>query len=187
MIPEVANDRYNNDWYKKQIGASRVKQVLWYFVNVLFFINPLNPSSGIKKGLLRMFGAKIGRGVLLKPAINIKYPWKLTIGDHAWIGEKVWIDNLADVRIGRSVTLSQGAMLLTGNHDYSSSVFDLVVKEIVLEDGVWIGARSIVAPGVICRSHAVLAAGSVATGTLEAYKIYQGNPAVFVRERKIIK
>jgi len=187
MIPEVANDRYNNDWYKKQIGASKVKQVLWYFVNVLFFINPLNPSSGIKKGLLRMFGAKIGRGVLLKPAINIKYPWKLTIGDHAWIGEKVWIDNLADVRIGRSVTLSQGAMLLTGNHDYSSSVFDLIVKEIVLEDGVWIGARSIVAPGVIGHSHAVLAAGSVATGTLEAYKIYQGNPAVFVRERKIIK
>lgn len=187
MTPEVANDRYNNDWYKKQIGASKGKQVLWYFVNGLFFINPLNPSSGIKKALLRLFGAKIGRGVLLKPGINIKYPWKLSIGDFSWIGEKVWIDNLADVRIGKNVCLSQGAMLLTGNHDYSSTVFDLIVKEIVLEDGVWIGARSIVAPGAICRSHAVLAAGSIATGALEAYKIYQGNPAVVVRERKIIK
>src|ERR1700743_1469781 len=108
MTPEVANDRYNNDWYKKQIGASKGKQVLWYFVNGLFFINPLNPSSAIKKALLRMFGAKIGRGVLLKPGINIKYPWKLSIGDFSWIGEKVWIDNLADVRIGRNVCLSQG-------------------------------------------------------------------------------
>lgn len=187
MIPEVVNERYNNDWYKKQIGASKGKQLLWFLVNGLFFINPLNPSSGLKKGLLRAFGAKIGRGVILKPGINIKYPWKLNVGDHAWIGEKAWIDNLAPVRIGRNVCLSQGAMLLTGNHDYTSSGFDLIVKDIILEDGVWIGARAVVCPGVICGSHAVLNAGSVATRSLEAYKIYQGNPAGFVRERKITK
>ncbi len=185
MTGQVANDSYNNDWYKKQIGASKVKQIMWYLTNGLFFINPLNPSSGLKRALLRLFGAEIGPGVMLKPGINIKYPWKLSIGDHAWIGERVWIDNLGAVRIGKNVCISQGALLLTGNHDYTSPSFNLIVKEIVLGDGAWVGARSVVCPGVTCGSHAVLSAGSVATGDLEPYKIYQGNPACIVRERKI--
>ena len=187
MTPQVANDRYNNDWYKKQIGASKAKQMLWYLTNSLFFINSLNASSGLKKRLLRLFGAEIGTGVVLKPGINIKYPWKLSIGDHTWVGERVWIDNLGAVRIGKNACLSQGAFLLTGNHDYTSQTFDLMVKDIVLEDGVWIGAKAIVCPGVTCRTHAVLAAGSVATGDLEPYPIYQGNPAAKARERSITK
>lgn len=185
MRQAVANDKYNNDWYKKEIGAGRFRQLCWYFVNILFFINPLNPSSGIKRRILRSFGAKIGKSVLFKPGINIKYPWKLSIGDHSWIGENVWIDNLAQVEIGSNVCLSQGAMLLTGNHDYTSVNFDLMIKEILLEDGVWIGAQALVCPGVIARSHAVLTARSVATGTLEPYTIYRGNPAVAVKERII--
>lgn len=176
---------YNNDWFRPTIGASRIKQLCWYFINVLFFINPFNPSSGLKKLFLRWFGAKLGKGVVVKPGVNIKYPWKLTVGDHSWIGEKVWIDNLTDVTIGAHVCLSQGAMLLTGNHDYSRSTFDLMVKPITLEDGVWIGAQSLVCPGIHCQSHSVLAAMSVATKGLEAYTIYQGNPAVAVRQRVI--
>lgn len=185
MSAQVSNSSYNNDWFKKEIGASAFRQVAWYFVNALFFINPLNPVSGIKRALLRLFGAKIGQGVMLKPGINIKYPWKLTIGDHSWIGEKVWIDNLAPVEIGKNVCISQGALLLTGNHDYTKASFDLFVKGIVLEEGVWIGTRAVVCPGVVCSSHAVLAAASVATANLEAYKIYQGNPAISIKERVI--
>ena len=185
MSREVSNAAYNNDWYKKEIKASRLKQAIWYFINVAFLINPLNPSSGLKKALLRLFGAKIGAGVVCKPGMNIKYPWKLEIGDHTWIGERVWIDNLAPVEIGKNVCISQGAMLLTGNHDYASSTFDLTVKKIVLEDGVWIGAHALICPGVICHSHSVLSVKSVATRSLEPYKIYQGNPAVFVKDRVI--
>lgn len=176
---------YNNSWYGKEIGASRFKQVLWYFVNCLFFINPLNPLMGLKNFLLRSFGASVGKDVWIKPGVNIKYPWKLVIGDHCWIGENVWIDNLAPVTIGSHVCLSQGAMLLTGNHNYKKTTFDLMIAGIVLEDGVWIGARSMVCPGVTCRSHAVLSAYSVTTRNLEAYKIYSGNPAVPVRAREI--
>lgn len=187
MTGQVANDKYNNDWYKQQIGASRIKQILWFLTNALFFINPVIASSGLKKRLLRIFGARIGVGVVLKPGINIKYPWKLSIGDNTWIGERVWIDNLARVDIGKNVCLSQGAFLLTGNHDYSSTSFDLMVRDIVLEDGVWIGAKAIVCPGVRCGSHAVLSAGSVASGSLEPYSIFQGNPAGKVRDRKITK
>jgi len=185
MNMQVSNEKYNNEWFKREIGASRLKQIAWYLVNVLFFINPLNPGSGLKRFFLRLFGAKIGLGVVLKPAINIKYPWKLSIGDHSWIGEKVWIDNLAFVEIGKNVCISQGAVLLTGNHDFTKASFDLIVKKIILEDGVWIGAQSLVCPGVICESHAVLAAQSIANQNLSAYKIYQGNPAVFVKERII--
>jgi len=135
--------------------------------------------------LLRIFGAKIGKAVNIKPKVNIKYPWLLKIGDHSWIGEGVWIDNLGRVKIGSNVCISQGAMLLTGNHNYKKSTFDLQVEEIVLEDGVWIGAKSIVGPGVTCKSHAVLAINSVATSDLDAYGIYQGTPAKFMRKRKI--
>lgn len=176
---------YNNDWFRKEIGAGTFKRLCWYFTNIFFFITPLNPSSGLKSRLLRMFGARIGKGVVIKPAVNIKYPWKLTIGDNSWIGEKVWIDNLAEVYIGANACLSQGAMLLTGNHDYSRPTFDLMVKPIRLEDGVWIGAKALVCPGIHCQSHAVLAAMSVATKDLEPYTIYQGNPAVAVRQRVI--
>jgi len=142
------------------------------------------PSS-FKIKLLKYFGAKVGQSVVIKPDVNIKYPWFLDIGDHVWIGENVWIDNLAKVTIGSNVVLSQGAYLLTGSHDYKKEAFDLILGEIILEEGVWIGAKATVCPGVTCYSHSVLAVGSVATKDLEAYGIYQGNPAVMKRERLI--
>ena len=176
---------YNNNWYKSAIGAGRLKQVLWYFINILFFINPLNPLSGLKCWLLKCFGARLGKNVVIKPGVNIKYPWKLTIGDHCWIGEAVWIDNLDEVKLGDHVCLSQGAMLLTGNHNYKKTVFDLMVKKITMEDGVWICAKAIVCPGVTAHSHAVLSVGSVATQNMESYTIYTGSPAVAVKQRVI--
>ncbi|ULQ52405.1 WcaF family extracellular polysaccharide biosynthesis acetyltransferase [Flavihumibacter fluvii] len=176
---------YNNSWYKDQIGAGRLKQFIWYYTNLLIFNNGLFPVSSIKVVLLRWFGATIGKSVLIKPSVNIKYPWKLVIGDHTWIGENVWIDNLADVSIGSHVCLSQGAFLLTGNHDFKSKTFDLMVKPIKLEDGVWIGAQAIVCPGVNCHHSSVLSVSSVATKDLEAYTIYQGNPAIPVKTRII--
>ncbi|GAA4463463.1 putative colanic acid biosynthesis acetyltransferase [Nibrella saemangeumensis] len=175
--------RFNNDWYQP---GPKWKIVLWFLTNAVFLNSYLPIPVAVKVAILRLFGARIGTGAVIKPAVNIKYPWFLQLGDHVWIGENVWIDNLSPVTIGSHVCISQGAMLLTGNHDYRSPAFDLTTKPIVLEDGVWIGARSVVCPGVTCHSHAVLAVGSVATRPLEAYGIYQGNPALFVRKRAII-
>ncbi len=135
--------------------------------------------------LLRLFGAVIGKGVVIKPSVNVKYPWLLEIGDDAWIGEQVWIDNLVKTVIGSDCCLSQGAMLLTGSHNYKNPAFDLIAEPITLENGAWIGAKAIVCPGVTCGSHSVLAAGSVATGNLKPYTIYQGNPATEKRVRNI--
>ena len=114
----------------------------------------------------------------------IKYPWFLIIGNHVWIGENVWIDNLTTVSLGNNVCISQGAMLLTGNHNYTKPTFDLIIGEITLEDGVWLGSQSVVCPGITCHSHSVLAVNSTATKNMDAYSIYQGNPAIKVRDRK---
>jgi putative colanic acid biosynthesis acetyltransferase WcaF len=174
--------RYKNEWY--QPGNS-IKIFLWYFINILFFKTSIPFSSSVKVMLLRMFGAKVGHGVVIKNNVNIKFPWFLEIESYVWVGENVWIDNLTKVSIGSNVCLSQGSYLLTGGHNYKKSEFDLILDAIVLEDGVWIGAKSVVCPGVTCRSHSVLAVSSVATNDLENYMIYQGNPAKPKRSRVI--
>ena len=163
-------------------GASKFKILLWYFVNLFFFRSGLMPFSVILVAILKLFGAKIGKDVRVKPGIHIKFPWKLELGDHSWLAD-CYIENLSPVIIGRNVCVSQEAMLLTGNHNYKKQGFDLMVEPITLEDGAWIGARAVVCPGVHVASHAILTVGSVATRSLEAYSIYQGNPAVWVRER----
>lgn len=174
---------YDNSSYHP--GAGTVKRVLWYFTNAVFFTSRWLPLSSFKVFLLRLFGAKVGKGVNIKPAVNIKYPWRLSIGNYVWIGENVWIDNLADVTIGNNVCISQGAMLLCGNHNFKKYSFDLITGTIILEAGVWIGAQSIVAPGVHCKSHSILSLQSAASSDLEAYTIYRGNPAVEVKKREI--
>lgn len=165
--------------------GSRIKRSLWYIVSLLFFRTGLPFPSALKRFLLLLFGAKVGKKVVIKPGVHIKHPWYLSIGDYSWIGENVWIDNLKMVTIGAHCCLSQGCYLLCGNHDYSKSSFDLITRPIHIEDGCWIGAFGIVAPGVACRSHSVLAAGSVAVGDIEEYTVYQGNPATFKRKRVI--
>ncbi|TLV02663.1 WcaF family extracellular polysaccharide biosynthesis acetyltransferase [Dyadobacter luticola] len=174
---------YNIDWFNP--GGGFVKLLSWYIVNRLFFNTYIPYPSSFKIMLLKMFGAKIGIGIVIKPKVNIKYPWFLKIGNHCWIGEDVWIDNLTLVTIESNVCLSQGCMLLTGNHDYTRSTFDLKVGPITLEDGVWIGAKATVCPNVTAYSHAVLTVNSVATSNLDAYGIYQGNPAKYVKTRTI--
>ena len=167
-------DQFDNSDYRPGPWLTRV---LWVLVSGLFFQTWFPWPNALKRTLMRLFGAKVGRGVVLKPRVTIKYPWNLVVGDHSWIGENVWIDNLGQVTIGSHCCLSQGALLLCGNHNYKTATFDLMVNDIGLEDGVWIGARASVGPGVTCHSHCVLAIGSTATSDLTAWTIHQGNPA----------
>lgn len=175
--------QFNNSWYHP--GGNKLKRFVWYMVNVWFIKCHWMPVSKVKVMLLKAFGAKIGNGVVIKPGVNVKYPWRLTVGDNAWIGENVWIDNLGNVEIGANAVVSQGAMLLCGNHNYKRPAFDLMVGDIHIEDGAWVGAQCTVCPGVTLHSHAILTVGSIATHDCEAYCIYQGNPAVLVKTRII--
>lgn len=182
-MKKVRLDTFNIGNFDK--GAGFIKQTLWYFVNALFVRASWNPFMGIKIALLKAFGAKIGKGLVIKNNVCIKFPWKLTIGDYVWLGENCWIDNLDKVTIGNQVCISQGALLLTGNHDYTLTSFDYRNAPIVIEDGAWIGAKAVVCPGVIVHSHAILTVGSIATKEMEDYGIYQGNPAKLIRLRLI--
>jgi putative colanic acid biosynthesis acetyltransferase WcaF len=166
-------------------GAGALRRTLWYLTNALIFRSPLVPFYGVKRALLRAFGAQVGRGVVLKPRISIKHPWRLEIGHDTWVGEDVWIDNLTRVSIGSNACLSQGAFVLTGNHDYTAVTFDLIVRPVHIGDGAWIGAKATVCPGVTVGRSAVVTVGSVLTQNAEPEGIYSGNPAQYIRKRKI--
>ncbi len=183
---KVDLSRFNSSEF--DIGASWFKYGLWHLCSILFFISPFCPSSKIRATILRWFGAKVGKGLVMsKPNVNIKFPWRLTIGNHVWIGEKAWIYNIDQVNIGDNVNIAQGALLLTGNHNYKSVEFETITGPIRIEEGVFIGAQSIVCPGVTCKSHSILGAGSVATHNLEPYKIYMGVPAVYKKDRVVME
>lgn len=182
MSKRVELNKFDNSKFKKRNILTRVS---WYFLNELFLKSSFFIWQWPKIILLKTFGAKIGKGIVLKPSVNIKYPWNLKIGENCWIGENVWIDNLDKVIISDNVCLSQGSMLLCGNHDFNKPAFDLLTGEIKLKEGVWVGAKSIVCPGVTLEINSVLAVNSVASKNLEKNGVYRGNPAILVSHRKI--
>jgi|SRR5581483_1785620 putative colanic acid biosynthesis acetyltransferase WcaF len=166
-------------------GAGTIKECLWLCISLMLFRLCPFSFSALKRAVLRAFGARIGRGVVIKPQVKITFPWKLEIGDHVWLGEECWLLNLDRITIGNNVCISQRAFLCTGNHNYKSRTFDLAVKPIVIMDGGWIGAGAWVGPGVVVHSHAVLTAGSIATQDLNHHSIHRGNPAIFIKARVI--
>jgi putative colanic acid biosynthesis acetyltransferase WcaF len=166
---------FNNSWYKP---GSFLKRFSWFLFSRVFINTYLPWPMIVKILILKGFGCNIGSNFVIKPRVNIKYPWFLELGDNVWVGEKVWIDNFVKVKISSNCCVSQEALLLTGNHNFKKSTFDLIPGEIILEEGSWIGARSIVCPGVKIGSHAVLGVGSVGNKNLDDYGIYRGNPAL---------
>jgi len=134
------------------------------------------PSS-LKRALLRFFGASIGSGVVIKPRVNVHFPWRLKMGAHSWIGEEVFILNFDPVRIGNQACVSQRAFLCTGNHDFRDEKFSFRSAPISIGDGAWVGASVFVGPGVEIGEEAVVTAGSVVLKSLPAARICSGNPA----------
>jgi len=180
----VINSSFDNSLY--DTGAGIFKRTLWYYINYFFFKSYLFPIYSTKVFLLRLFGAKIGRGLVIKPNVNIKFPWKLSIGDDVWIGEGVWIDNLASVVIGDNVCISQKAYILTGSHNYKSSKFDLMVGEVLIEAGVWACAGSVILPGTVLKSHCVILPFAVVSGVINEYSIVKGNTFSVIGLRNIV-
>jgi len=162
-----------------------VVRALWLFVEALVLVNPVVTSYRLKRAALRIFGARIGANVIIKPGVHVKYPWRLRVGANCWLGERCWIDNMEDVTIGDNVVLSQGAYLCTGNHDWSDPGMGLSPQPIIIEDGVWIGAFVRVAPGRRIAEESILVIGAVSLGDTEPRGIYAGNPAELVRRRTV--
>ena len=164
-------------------GRSYPVRALWLIVEAFVLLNPIFVSYGFKRAVLRLFGATIGEGVLIKPGLHVKYPWRLTVGDHCWLGERAWIDNMENVVLASDVVVSQGAYLCTGNHDWADPAMPLEPRPIVIEHGAWIGAFARVAPGRTIARGSILSLGAVALADTEPWGIYAGNPAVRVGTR----
>ena len=178
----------NFDNFKDEVSPGIIRKVryaLWLITSNLFFLTNIPYPNFLKIFLLTIFGCKIGKKVIIKPWVKIKFPWMLTLGNDVWLGESVWIDNISDVNIGNNVCISQGALLITGNHNYSSEKFELISKPIFIEDGVWVCAKTIIIGGVTIHSHAILSIFSFANKDLEPFSVYSGNPAVYIKKRVI--
>jgi putative colanic acid biosynthesis acetyltransferase WcaF len=166
-------------------GAGRIKEASWLLLRRLFFGGSLFSGYALRRAILRRFGACVDPGVVIKPRVQITFPWRLRIGANSWLGEECYILNLAPVTIGANVCVSQRAFLCTGSHDWSDATFRLITKPIHVEDGAWICANAFVSPGVTVGRNAVILAGSVVTQDMPADMICQGNPCRPIKRRHI--
>ncbi|MFN8416191.1 MAG: putative colanic acid biosynthesis acetyltransferase [Cytophagaceae bacterium] len=157
---------------------------LWWITQALLFHPSPQILYGWRRFLLRLFGAKIGKGVILRPSVKITYPWKLTIGDYAWIGDEVDLYTLGPIHIGANSVISQKSYLCTGSHDYSSTQFTITQSEIIIEEEVWVATDVFIAPGVRIGRGAVIGARSSVFKSLEGNIIYSGSPVRAIRPRK---
>ena len=161
---------------------SLVIRMLWFVLEACIVNNKLNPSSALRVVLLRLFGAKIGKGCRFVHPLRVKAPWNLEVGDHCWFGIDVWLYNQASIRIGSHVCLSQGTFLTTGSHD-ASHTMDLRVAPIVIEDGVWITSKCVVQMGVTIGRSALVTPLSVVHRSLPPGGVYGGNPCRYLHPR----
>jgi putative colanic acid biosynthesis acetyltransferase WcaF len=163
-------------------GASSAREAAWILVKWAFFMTVLPWPSSVRCFFLRAFGAKVGRGVVIRGNVNITFPWRLTVGDDVWIGEEVHILSLADVTVESNVCISQRAFLCTGSHDHGKPTFDPITKPIVLREGSWVSAMVFVGPGVTVGRGSRISAGSVVSRDVPDFTAARGNPAVVVKE-----
>lgn len=163
-------------------ARSKLTEVMWFITEACVINNRLVPISAVRAGLLRLFGAKIGKNCRFLHAIRVKSPWYLEVGDNSWFGEDVWIYNQAMIHFGSNVCISQGTFLTCGAHDAGTNM-DLRVAPIVIEDGVWITSKCVIQKGVTIGRSALVTPLSVVHRSLEAEGVYGGNPCQFIRKR----
>jgi len=165
-----------------QRGASPLKEAAWWTVRALFFQTALPWPSALRVALLRLFGARIGKGVVIRSHVNITFPWRFSAGDHVWLGEEVLILSLAPVAIESNCCISNRAFLCTGSHDFSSPGFTLRTSPITIREGSWVAAAAFISPGIEVGPGSMVAAGSVVLADVPPRVIVRGNPAAVVKQ-----
>jgi putative colanic acid biosynthesis acetyltransferase WcaF len=157
---------------------------LWWMVQTLLFHTSPQVLYGWRRFLLRAFGARIGKGVLIRPSVSITYPWKLSIGDWSWVGDHATLYSLGDIAIGDNAVISQHSYLCAGSHDYTKLEFDLHAKSIHVESEVWLATNVFVGPGVTVGRGAVIGACSVVLNDVPGGMVCAGNPLRVLRARR---
>jgi len=158
---------------------------LWWLVDAVFFKTSPQVLYGWRRWLLRLFGARIGEKVIIRPSVRITYPWKISIGDYSWIGDHAELYSLGNIHIGSNVVISQKSYLCTGSHDYLAEGFDIYAKPIIIEDKAWIATDVFIGPGVNVGAGAVIGARSTVLKNVAGGFIYAGNPLLQIKKREI--
>jgi putative colanic acid biosynthesis acetyltransferase WcaF len=105
-------------------------------------------AYGFRRWLLRSFGARVGQGAIIRPSVTVTYPWKVSIGDHAWVGDDVVLYSLGENDIGAHAVVSQSSYLCASDHDYTQPDFPIRARKITIGPEAWVAADVFVAPGV---------------------------------------
>lgn len=169
---------------ESEIGWGRPRWFVaaWTIVSAIVMENSMQPSSRLRSLALRMFGANVGRDVIIRPRVRVRFPWNLSIGDDAWIGEGVWISNRASVEIGHDAVVSQETFITTGSHR-SRADMRAVASPVVVEPGAWITARCVVLGGRRIGRSALVKPGSLVDRDIEPNEVCGGNPLRHVGNR----
>jgi putative colanic acid biosynthesis acetyltransferase WcaF len=164
-------------------GPAAWRAQLWWLFETLFVLPTPQAMFGWRRFALILFGAKIGKHVLIRPGVRVTYPWNLTIGDYVWIGDKATLYSVAEISIGSHSVISQEAYLCAGTHDYQDVSFRFVSAPIRIAEECWIAARAFIGPGVEIGHASVIGAGSVVMKNVNAETVVAGNPAKIVARR----
>jgi len=159
-------------------------QLWWIVQSTLFGLSP-QFMYGWRRWLLKLFGARVGKGVIIRPTARVTYPWKVSIGDWSWIGDEAVLYSLGEIEIGSNAVISQRSYICTAGHDYTRPGFDIYSKKIVIGDEAWVAAGVFVAPGVKIGRGAVVGACSGVFSDLPPMTVSFGNPAKVSRKREV--
>lgn len=181
MINRIRLDSYDQSNYSR--GRSNAIVLLWWFIQGTVFRFSIHNMYGWRRLLLKLFGAKVGESVQVRPTAKFTYPWKVEIGDYTWIGDHVEFYSLDHIIIGKHCIISQNSYLCTGSHELQDPSFSLVTKPIMIKDGAWVASDVFVYPGVTINEMAVAGARSTVTKSIPYNEIHAGSPARFIKER----
>jgi putative colanic acid biosynthesis acetyltransferase WcaF len=164
-------------------GKSKLYVQLWWLVQATLIGLSPQVFYDWRRFWLRMFGAKIGKKVFIRPSVKITYPWKVSIDDYSWIGDDVILYSLGDIEIGSNTVISQKSYLCTGSHDYTKETFDIFAQKITIGDSCWLATDVFIAPGVTISDGAIVGARSSVFNDIDANTINVGSPSRMIRKR----
>jgi putative colanic acid biosynthesis acetyltransferase WcaF len=167
-------------------GRSIVTVQIWWFVHALLFRGSPQFAYRFRAGILRIFGAKIGSGVLIRPTVRITYPWKVSIGDNAWIGDDVVLYSLGEIEIGENAVVSQNSYLCAADHDYRQPNFPIRAAKVHVQEEAWVASDVFISPGVTIGRGAVIGARSLVTKNMPARMVCHGSPCKPVKRRQCV-
>jgi putative colanic acid biosynthesis acetyltransferase WcaF len=177
---DIAQNRSSVKYSRRE----NIQRALWMIGGLVFRAVP-RPLYRVRSSILRLFGARIGPHCQIYPTVRIFLPSQLEIGAWTAVGDRATLYNLGSIRIGDSVTISQGAHLCAGSHNYSDPSMPLIRAEIIVENSAWICAEAFVGPGVTIGRRAVVGARAVVVRSVEPGVVVGGNPARVIKSRNL--